>query len=151
KPGECASEFDIGTQHVTLSRPGSLLDAFCSRCHMPTNYLDNVPLRNITMDPNTHLESAPADTRFNPTSDNHTGIAYATVEEPSRTTGSAKTGIFCPICHSSAATRDTPFHNYTRSGKEYVPAIGLESRADLVTADQDLFQVADPSKTNLGY
>jgi len=38
KHGECASEFDIGTEKVTLSRPGSLLDAFCSRCHMPTNY-----------------------------------------------------------------------------------------------------------------
>src|SRR6185503_17180591 len=27
KPGECVSEFDIGTQKVTTSRPGSLLDA----------------------------------------------------------------------------------------------------------------------------
>jgi hypothetical protein len=151
KPGECASVFDIGSQHVTLSRPGSLLDAFCSRCHMPTNYLDNVPLRNITMDPNTHLESAPADTRFNPTSDNHTGIAFATVEEQFRNTESGKTGIFCAICHSFAATRDTPFHNYTRSGQEYVPATGTESRADLVSADQDLFKVADLTKPNLGY
>ena len=151
KPGECASEFDIGTQHVTLSRPGSLLDAFCSRCHMPTNYLDNVPLRNITMDPNTHLESAPADTRFNPTSDSHTGIAFATVEEQFRNTESGKTGIFCAICHSFAATRDTPFHNYTRSGTEYVPATGAESRADLLGGAQDLFKVADPDNRSLGY
>src|SRR6266852_6330521 len=28
KPGECASVVDIGTEHVTQSRPGSLLDAF---------------------------------------------------------------------------------------------------------------------------
>ncbi len=151
KPGECASVFDIGTEHVTLSRPGSLLDAFCSRCHMPTNYLDNVPLRNITMDPRTGLESAPADTRFNPTSDNHTGIAFATVEEQFRNTESGKTGIFCAICHSFAATRDTPFHNYTRSGTEYVPATGPESRADLTGDSQDLFKVADITKRNLGY
>jgi hypothetical protein len=150
KPGECASEFDIGTEHVTLSRPGSLLDAFCSRCHMPTNYLDNVPLRNITMD-KAGLESAPADTRFNPTSDNHTGIAFATVDEQFRNTESGKTGIFCAICHSFAATRDTPFHNYTRSGTEYVPATGPDSRADLLHDAQDLFKVADLTKRNLGY
>ena len=48
--GQCASSFDIGTGKVTVSRPGSLLDAFCSRCHMPTNYVDNVPLRNVKLD-----------------------------------------------------------------------------------------------------
>ncbi len=150
--GECVSDFDIGTETVTLSRPGSLLDAFCSRCHMPTNYLDNVPLRNVTMDAKTGLESAPADTRFNPTSDNHTGIAFATLDEQFRNTESGKTGIFCAICHSFAATRDTPFHNYERGGTEYVPAVGLESRSDLLPlAQQDLFNVADPTKRNLGY
>jgi hypothetical protein len=149
--GECMSEFDIGTEHVKMSRPGSLLDAFCSRCHMPTNYLDNVPLRNVTMDKATGLESAPADTKFNPTGDNHTGIAFATVEEQFRNTESGKTGIFCAICHTFASTRDTPFHNYTRSGTEYVPAVGAESRADLVAGSADLFKVADPTKQNLGY
>jgi hypothetical protein len=152
KPGECASQFDIGTEHVTLSRPGSLLDAFCSRCHMPTNYLDNVPLRNVAMDPKTGIESAPADTKFNPTSDNSTGIAFATVDEQFRNTESGKTGIFCAICHSFAATRDTPFHNYDRGGTEYTPAVGTESRADLMPANQqDIFGVADPTKRNLGY
>jgi hypothetical protein len=152
KHGECVSEFDIGTQKVTLSRSGSLLDAFCSRCHMPTNYLDNIPLRTVTMDPKTGLENAPFDTRFNPTSDNHTGMAFATLDEQFRNTETGKTGIFCAICHSFAATRDTPFHNYERGGTEYVPAIGLESRSDLLPAtQQDLFNVADPSKKNLGY
>ena len=152
KHGECASQFDIGGQHVTLSRPGSLLDAFCSRCHMPTNYLDNVPLRNVTMDPTLHIESAPADTRFNPTSDNHTGIAFATVDEQFRNTETGKTGIFCAVCHSLAATRDTPYHNYERSGTEYTPAVGTESRADLLSpGQQDIFGVADPAKQNLGY
>jgi hypothetical protein len=151
KPGECASQFDIGTEKVTLSRPGSLLDAFCSRCHMPTNYLDNFPLRNVTVNPATGLEHAAADIRFNPTGDNHTGIAFATVEEQFRNTESGKTGIFCAICHTFAATRDTPFHNYLRGGTEYVPAVGPESRSELVPASQDLFGVADPSKRNLGY
>jgi hypothetical protein len=152
KPGECASEFDIGTQHVTLSRPGSLLDAFCSRCHMPTNYLDNVPLRNVTMDPKLGIESAPADVKFNPTSDNHTGMAFATLDEQFRNTETGKTGIFCAICHSMAATRDTPYHNYERGGTEYTPAVGTESRADLLPANQqDIFGIADPAKRNLGY
>jgi Bacterial Ig-like domain len=152
KAGECASVFNIGTQHVTLSRPGSLLDAFCSRCHMPTNYLDNVPLRNVTVDAKTGLESAPPDTNFNPTSDNHTGIAFATMDEQFRNTESGKTGIFCAICHSFAATRDTPYHNYERGGTEYTPAVGVEARTDLVPpGEQDIFGVADPSKRNLGY
>ena len=51
KAGACASRFDIGTGVHEVSRPGSLLDGFCSRCHMPTNYVDNVPLRNVTVDP----------------------------------------------------------------------------------------------------
>jgi len=152
KTDACASVFDIGTEKVTLSRPGSLLDAFCSRCHMPTNYLDNVPLRNVVVDPKTGLESAPADTKFNPTSDNGTGMAFATLEEQFRNTESGKTGIFCAICHSFAATRDTPYHNYARGGTEYTPAVGVESRAQLLPpAQQDIFNVADPGKRNLGY
>jgi hypothetical protein len=151
KPGECASEFDIGTRKYTVSRPGSLLDGFCSRCHMPTNYLDNVPLRNITVDPKTHLESAPVDPNFNPTSDNGTGVAFATLDSQYRNTDSGKAGIFCAICHSFAATRDTPFHNYERGGNEYNTAVGTESRSELLEARQDMFQVADPSKRNLGY
>ncbi|HEY0481358.1 MAG TPA: Ig-like domain-containing protein [Kofleriaceae bacterium] len=152
RKGECASEFDIGTEHVVTSRPGSLLDAFCSRCHMPTNYIDNFPLRNVTVDPKTGLEMARADTKFNPTSDNHTGIAYATLDEQFRNTESGKTGIFCAICHSFAATRDTPFHNYERGGTEYTPAVGAEGRNELLSADkQDIFAVADLTKRNLGY
>jgi hypothetical protein len=150
--GACASEFDIGTEKVTLSRPGSLLDAFCSRCHMPTNYLDNVPLRNVTVDPETGIESAPADTNFNPTSDNNTGIAFATLESQFRNTESGKSGIFCAVCHSYTATRDTPFHNFPRGGTEYVPAVGLQARHSLLKPmEQDIFAVADPEKRNLGY
>ncbi len=152
KPGECASEFDIGTGKYTVSRPGSLLDAFCSRCHMPANYLDNVPIRNIKIDAATHREVAPVDPNYNPTSDNGTGLAFATLEAQYRNTDSGKSGIFCAICHSFAATRDTPFHNYARSGNEYNPAVGAKTRAEILgTAQQDMFQVADPTKRNLGY
>jgi hypothetical protein len=152
KPGQCSSEFDIGTQKYTVSRPGSLLDAFCSRCHMPTNYLDNVPLRNVKIDPKSGLESARVDPNFNPTSDNGTGIAFATVDSQYRNTDSGKTGIFCEVCHSFAATRDTPFHNYERGGNEYNNAVGTQSRTDILAAKlQDMFQVADPAKRNLGY
>ena len=39
------------TGKYKVSRPGSLLDSFCSRCHMTTDYLDNVPLKIVTFDP----------------------------------------------------------------------------------------------------
>jgi len=39
---ECVSRFDLGTARQTLASPGSLVDGACSRCHMPTNYVDNV-------------------------------------------------------------------------------------------------------------
>src|SRR5215831_14834826 len=152
KPGECASEFDIGRRKYTVSRPGSLLDAFCSRCHMPANYLDNVPLRNVKVDAQTHLEIARVDSNFNPTSDNGTGLAFAELESQYRNTDSGRSGIFCAICHTYAATRDTPFHNYERSGTEYTPAPVSQSRTEVLDkSHQDMFHVADQSKRNLGY
>ena len=42
-------------------------------------------------------------------------------------TESGKTGIFCAICHSYTATRDTPFHNYARGGQEYVEAVVMDA------------------------
>src|SRR4029453_5225533 len=47
---QCVSRFDLGDGHQRLSRSGSLVDGLCSRCHMPTNYIDNVPLYNVTTD-----------------------------------------------------------------------------------------------------
>jgi hypothetical protein len=152
KPGECASEFDIGTGKYTVSRPGSLLDAFCSRCHMPSNYVDNVPLKNVSFDPKTGLEDAKVDPNFNPTADNGTGMAFATLDSQLRNTESGKSGIFCAVCHSFGATRDTPFHNYARSGTEYRPADGDGPRDVLLPPDQqDMLGVADPASPNLGY
>jgi hypothetical protein len=152
KSGRCASEFDIGTGTYTLSRPGSLLDAFCSRCHMPANYIDNVPLRNVQVDPRTQRESARPDPEFHPTSDNGTGLAFATLESQYRNTDSGKIGVFCAVCHSFGATRDTPYHNYKRSGTEYHPATGDTARSALLSENRwDMFQVADESQRNLGY
>jgi hypothetical protein len=150
--GECSSTFDIGTGKYTISRPGSLLDAFCSRCHMPTDYVDNVPLRTVSLDPRTHLENAPVDPNFNPTSDNGTGIAFATLPAQNRNTDSGKSGIICAVCHTYAETRDTPFHNYVHSNSAYTPAPGVEPRSELLaSAQQDIFNVPDTTKQNLGY
>ncbi|HEX3770472.1 MAG TPA: hypothetical protein VHV30_06400 [Polyangiaceae bacterium] len=138
RPGTCESSFDTGDGRYTVSRPGSLLDGFCSRCHMPTNYVDNVPLRSVSVDPATGIESSKVDPNFNPTSDNGTGFAFATLESQVRNTESGKAGILCAVCHTLAATRETPFHNYARTAEPHP-----------VRADQ--FAVADPTVRNLGY
>lgn len=149
---ECSSTFDLGTQKYTVSRPGSLLDTFCSRCHMPTDYVDNFPLHNVKIDPHTGLEMAPPDTNFFPTSDNGTGIAYATVDAQFRNTESGKSGIICAVCHTYAETRDTPFHNYARATSAYKPATDTKQRFELLPPqEQDTFNVPDSSKQNLGY
>jgi len=151
-PGQCSSTFDIGTEKYTVSRPGSLLDFFCSRCHMPTDYLDNIPLKNVHIDPRNNLESAPGDPNFNPTSDNGTGLAYATLDSQFRNTTSGKSGIICAVCHTYAETRDTPFHNYSRSQSAYIPVPGTQARNEmLASSQQDTFSVPDPTKQNLGY
>jgi hypothetical protein len=152
KKGECASVFDIGGEQYKVSRPGSLLDFFCSRCHMPTDYIDNIPLKNVKIDPRTKLETAAGDPHFNPTSDNGTGLAYATLDAQFRNTESGKSGIICAVCHTYAETRDTPFHNYARSAGQYTPVPGKQARSELLaSAQQEAFQVPDTNKQNLGY
>jgi hypothetical protein len=150
--GQCSSTFDIGTGKYTVSRQGSLLDFFCARCHMPTDYVDNVPLKNVRFDPQTHLEAGIGDPKFNPTSDNGTGIAFATLEPQYRNTEPGKSGIICAVCHTFAETRDTPFHNYPSSTSAYYPAPATQPRSQLLTASQqDTFGVPDGNKQNLGY
>lgn len=151
-PGECSSTFDIGTRKYTVSRSGSLLDFFCSRCHMPTDYIDNIPLKNVSFDQYTKHESARPDWKFNPTSDNGTGLAFATLDSQYRNTESGKSGIICAVCHTYAETRDTPYHNFLRSESRYTPVPGTEARDKLLDRAQlDTYGVPDPSKTNLGY
>jgi hypothetical protein len=148
---ECSSTFDLGTQYYTVSRPGSLLDTFCSRCHMPTDYVDNIPLHNVKFD-SAGREMGIPDTNFFPTSDNGTGIAYATVDAQFRNTESGKSGIICAVCHTYAETRDTPFHNYAASAPTYKEATDTRSRSDIFPPqEQDTFGVPDSSKQNLGY
>jgi hypothetical protein len=156
KEDGCSSEFDIGTSRHALSRPGSLMDSFCARCHMPTNYVDNVPLHQVSHDTASGLEHGQVDPDFNPVSDNGTGIAFASLDEQRRNTESGRSGVFCAVCHTMVETRDMPFHNYPRSASgdraEYFPALGQKPRKSLLSAlKRDIFDPPDPGRTNLGY
>jgi hypothetical protein len=149
---DCSSTFNLGTTAFTTTGSGSLLDDFCARCHMPTNYVDQVPLANVRRDAPSELEHGLVQPTFNPTSDNGTGIAFATVEAKLRNTESGKSGIICEVCHTYTQSRYTPYHNYQKSGIEYVPALGAASRETLVAPTlQDLFHLPDATQTNLGW
>jgi hypothetical protein len=141
--------------HFSMSRPGSLVDGFCSRCHMPTNYVDNVPLQNVSLDQPSGLEHGAVDVRFNPTSDNGTGLAFATLEPQWRNTDSGKSGVGCMICHSLADTRNTPFHNQAMTASRSqasASAPATAPRARLVShAGRDVLDVPDQAGSNLGY
>jgi len=151
-PTGCASVFDLGASHHRLSRPGSLVDSMCARCHMPTNYVDNVPLRNVTIDRPSGVEHASVDPNFNPTASDGTGLAFATVDAQRRNTDSGKTGVACMVCHSAVDTRETPFHNYAQAGSSYVPALGTEPRARLLPPSlKDILEVPQRTQPNLGY
>jgi hypothetical protein len=146
----CTSTFNIGVSSHTTSGSGSLLDDFCARCHMPANYVDNVPLANVTNDPPSGLENGQVNDTFDPTSDNGTGLAFATLAAQFRNTEPGKRGVFCEACHTNTETRYTPYHNYQRTGTEYTPAVGTGSR-DTLLATPDVMNVADPASGNLGY
>ncbi len=152
--GECMSRFDLGTGRQAMGHPGSLIDGFCSRCHMPTNYVDNVPLHNVTVDPVSGLEHGAVDVNFNPTSDNGTGLAFATLDAQIRNTDSGKSGVVCMVCHSLAETRNTPYHNQAGTGvkSRYTPALGSRSRTQLLSpAERDIVEVPDQTAGSLGY
>src|SRR6185369_2309244 len=115
KTGECVSRFDAGDASGTVARPGSLMDGFCARCHMPSNYIDNVPLQSVSIEQPSGLEYGHLHPNFNPTGDAGTGVAFATLDSQLRNTESGKSGVFCAICHSIAETRDTPYHTLART------------------------------------
>ena len=48
---DCSSTFNLGTTTQTTTGSGSLLDDFCARCHMPTNYVDQVTPTQVQADP----------------------------------------------------------------------------------------------------
>ena len=148
--GDCTSTFDLGTQLHTTSGSGSLLDEFCSACHMPANYVDNVT--GVIIDQPSGLEHGEVDPNYDPTSDDGGSLAFATLASQYRNTEPGKRGIFCKTCHSMVESRNTPFHNYDKTGTDYVPAVGTQSRDNLVApGDVDLLDVADPASPNLGY
>ena len=149
---DCTSRFDTGTDLATLARPGSLLDGFCSQCHMPADYVDNVPLASIEHDTPSGREHAPLDPEFNPTSDGGTGLAFAPVDSRSRDTKAGRRGIFCAVCHTFADTREMPFGNYHQSGTPYPAVTSPQSRSHLSPpANQDRPSVPDPKSPNQGY
>jgi len=152
----CTSTFDLGDGERTFARSGSLLDGFCSRCHMPTNYMDNIPLQNVTVD-SSGDEDAVLNPWFDPTSDNHTGLAFATDEARFRNTETGKRGLFCGVCHSMAESRHTPFANYPVDDRAYVAADGTQARRVLLEEgilepdEMEPHAPSAPDQPNLGY
>jgi len=146
----CSSTFNLGAASHTTTGSGSLLDDFCARCHMPANYVDNVPLANVTTDSPSGVEHGLVNPSFDPTSANGTSLAFATLSSQLRNTEPGKRGVFCEACHTSTETRYTPYHNYQKSGTEYTAALGTTGRASLLTTP-DMLNVADPASGNLGY
>lgn len=150
--GDCTSTFNIGASNHTTSGSGSLLDGFCSRCHMQANYVDNIPLSGVAPDPPSGLEHGALNPNFDPTSSNGTAHAFTTLAAQFRNTEAGQRGVFCESCHTYVETRYTPYHNYQRSGTEYVPALATSSRDSVVPpADQDQMSVADAASPSLGY
>lgn len=149
---DCSSTFNLGTTTQTTTGSGSLLDDFCSRCHMPTNYVDQVALNNVHADPPSGLEHGLVRPTFDPTSDNGTGIAFATVDALLRNTTTGKMGITCAVCHTYTQSRETPYHNYPLSGTAHVPTLGTQARDTLVAPPhQDMLHVPDETKLHLGW
>src|SRR5574341_1808014 len=163
----CTSTFNNGTTNVVYSGSGSLMDDFCSRCHMPTNYIDGIT--SVTNDPPSGQEHGRISPHFDPTSvgtdvapDPANGQLYPEsfgertyVDGVSRVvnSNSGKIGIICEVCHTNVETRYTPYHLYNKSGTEYYPAplnTGRFNQA-LTPAQQDMLTVPDAASGNLGY
>ena len=166
-PTACQSTFNSGTTNVTYTGSGSLMDDFCSRCHMPTNYIDAVT--TVTSDAPSGQEHGRISPLYDPTS---VGTAQATdpanglltlesfgertyVDGVSRVvnSNSGKIGIICEVCHTNVETRYTPYHLYNKSGTEYTPAPQNTGRFNqgLAAAQQDMLTVPNAASGNLGY
>lgn len=154
-----SSRFKTGPDTtVTTTGSGSLFDDFCSRCHMPSNYVDAVPLAGVSIDDlgdGTNFEHAAVIPNFDPTSSNGTDRAFATVVNSAqslyRNTDSGKRGIFCAVCHTNAESKRTPYSTYVKSGVEYIPAQGSGSRASILGGQGNVGDIADTNSPNLGY
>jgi hypothetical protein len=149
----CTSTFDLGKgQKYTMRGSGSLLDGFCSRCHMPSNYIDAVKPKNVKRDEPSGLEHGLVDPDFDPTSARGTPFAFAMVEGQSRNTEAGKIGITCTFCHTVVETRYTPFHTYSRNGTEYNEVHGSGTRDKALPSSlQEMFSPPAPHDRTLGY
>ena len=103
----------VGVRHrrrgtITVSRPGSLVDGvLLALPHADQLRRQRAAAATSTIDAATGLEHAPLDDpKFNPTSDNGTGLAFATLDSQFRNTESGKAGVVCMVCHSLAETRE---------------------------------------------
>jgi hypothetical protein len=148
----CTSTFDLGGRSFTTTGSGSLLDGFCSRCHMPANYMDAVQPKNVRRDPATGLEHGLVDPDFDPTSARDTPFAFATIEGRSRNTEAGKLGLTCSFCHTIANTRETPFHSQGLTGTPYAPVTVKGSRAEALSPDlAEMLAPPDASSPSLGF
>ena len=169
------STFNMGAATATYSGSGSLMDDFCSRCHMPTNYIDATV--SVANDLPSGLEHGSMSPTYDPTSVAAGSLALAdplaamgTGRESfgTRTDGtrpvnsnSGKVGIVCEVCHTAVASRYTPYHLYNKSGVDYYAATKSVSRSDATQRDQfgnplpanhqDMITVPDAASKNLGY
>jgi len=174
------STFDMGTGNVTYSGSGSLMDDFCSRCHMPTNYIDGTT--NVYADnqsPYGGGTSTQEHGRISPFYDpTAVGTAQATDPANSQLTlesfgprtyvdgvsrvvnsNSGKAGIICEVCHTNVESRYTPYHLYNKTSTsgiaEYYPATQDVGRSEagngLEKYQQDMLTPPDTTSGNLGY
>ncbi len=172
-----SSTFKLGgaaTKETTGS--GSLTDDFCSRCHMPTDYIDATV--KVTKDSPSGLEHGDISPTFDPTeiniksatlADPFFGATYAatgikpyesfaarfTSEGRPVNSNQGKSGITCESCHINVASRYTPYHNYDKSevdSKEYYPVNSTALRISALPANQqDMLKAPDAKSPNLGY
>ncbi|MFZ5588373.1 MAG: hypothetical protein ACOY4M_01805 [Pseudomonadota bacterium] len=159
----------MGAANATYSGSGSLMDDFCSRCHMPTNYVDATT--GVTLDTPSGMEHGAISPTFDPTAvnpaapitttDPFTGAltreSFAERLDGNRPVNSVsgKLGIVCEVCHTNVASRYTPYHYYTKSGTDYFPATKAAPRWDpvngLTPTQQDMITAPDANSKNLGY
>lgn len=172
-PTDCQSTFNTGTSTATYTGSGSLMDDFCSRCHMPTNYIDATT--SVITDTPSGMEHGRISPSYDPTAcvgsapecypgsvstrDPYTGVLTAEsfderMDGPRAVnSNSGKLGIVCEVCHANVETRYTPYHNYNKSGTEYYPAPKNASRLNqgLSNNQEDMLTVPDAASRNLGY
>ncbi|MFZ5863709.1 MAG: hypothetical protein ACOYXR_12810 [Nitrospirota bacterium] len=146
------STFNMGTTTVDYSDSGSLMDDFCSRCHMPSNYADAIT-SVTTLAADSGLEHGRISPKYDPTDcvgPSPCGtLGTLTTRDPANNaltpesfaqrfysdlndtagvsrpanTNSGKAGITCEVCHTNVETRFTPYHNYNRSANANIQSI----------------------------